>query len=43
MPVVRQVQARVRSMPDLTLEDSIQRMTANARGLAEFKRGGGRR
>jgi len=27
----------VRNMPDLTLEDSISRMTAWVRGMAEFK------
>lgn len=38
LPVVASVQSKVAGMPDLTLEDNIQRMTANARGLAAFKR-----
>jgi len=42
LPHVASVQAEVKRMPDLTLEDSIQRMVANARGLSKFKRGGGR-
>jgi hypothetical protein len=43
MPVVRQVQSQVKSMPDISFEDSLARMRANAEGLHKFKRGGGGR
>ncbi len=42
LPHVEQVQAKVNSMPKGSLEANINRMIANARGLAQFKRRGGR-
>lgn len=41
LPHLQSVQAQVNSMPNVTLEDGIQRAVANMRGLAKFKRGGG--
>ena len=38
LPHIAAVQAKVQGMPDLSLEDNLARMTANARGLASFKR-----
>lgn len=42
-PHLEQVMASVESMPDLTETDREQRMLANARGIAKFKRGRRRR
>lgn len=39
LPHVDKVQAEIAQMPDLSLEDSIARMTHNVRRNAEFKRG----
>lgn len=41
LPHLQSVQSQVSSMPNVTLEDGIQRAVANMRGLAKFKRGGG--
>jgi hypothetical protein len=41
LPHLQSVQSQVNSMPNTSLEDSIQRAVANMRGLAKFKRGGG--
>lgn len=38
LPHVERVQAQVRAMPDLTLEDNIARATAAIRGMAAFER-----
>lgn len=38
LPFVEQVQQEVNAMPDMTLEDNINRMAANARALSRFKR-----
>lgn len=38
LPHIDKVQSQVKTMPDITLEDSIARMTAWVRGMAEFKR-----
>ncbi len=38
VPFEQNLQSKVQSMPDLTLEDSIQRMTAWARGMTGFTR-----
>jgi hypothetical protein len=38
LPFVQQVQNKVKSMPDLTFQDSINRMVENAKQLREFKR-----
>ncbi len=40
-PFLDQVQSQVKAMPSTTLEDNIARMTANVRGIAKFRRGGG--
>lgn len=40
MPFVDKVQSQVKAMPDLTLEDNLNRMVANARGLSQFRRNG---
>lgn len=37
-PHLEKIQAKVASMPDVTLEDRLQRMMENARGIAGFKR-----
>lgn len=37
LPVVQQVQAQVQAMPSGNLENNIQRMVANVRGLANFQ------
>ena len=42
-PHQESVRQQVRAMPDLTLEDRIQRAVANMRGLAQFKYRRGRR
>lgn len=42
-PHVQQVQAQVKAMPSMSLEDNLARMVANARGMAQFKRSGRRR
>jgi hypothetical protein len=39
-PFLERVQQQIANMPDVTLEDSIQRMVTNVREIAEFKRGG---
>ena len=41
LPHLQSVQSQVNSMPNVTLEDGIQRAVANMRGLSKFKRGGG--
>ena len=38
LPHIDSLQSKVKSMPDLTLEVSIARMTAFTRGMAEFKK-----
>jgi molecular chaperone GrpE (heat shock protein) len=38
LPYQDNLRAQIASMPDLTLEDNIARMTAWARGMAKFKR-----
>ena len=38
LPHIDKVQAEVRKMSDVTLEDSIARMTTFVRGMAKFKR-----
>jgi hypothetical protein len=38
LPYQERLQSQVDGMPDVTLEDSINRMTAWARGMAEFRR-----
>lgn len=38
LPHMDKVQAKVKAMPDLTLEDSAARMVANMKGAADFKR-----
>jgi hypothetical protein len=38
LPYVRQVQNEVRAMPDLTLQDSINRVVKNMQLLAQFKK-----
>ena len=38
LPYQDSVVAKVRAMPDLTLQDNIQRMVANAEAMAKFKR-----
>ena len=40
LPFVDSVQAEVKSMPNMTLEDRIQRSVANMRRLSEYKRPG---
>jgi len=40
LPFLDTVQAKVKAMPDTTLEDSINRMTTNVREIAKFRRGG---
>lgn len=40
LPYLEQVVARVRAMPADTLEDRIQRMVAQTRGMAAFRRRG---
>jgi len=37
-PFQDSLQQKINKMPDLTLEDSIQRMTTFVRGMSEFKR-----
>jgi len=37
-PFLETVQAEIKAMPDLTLEDSISRMVHNVRRIADFKR-----
>jgi hypothetical protein len=37
-PYQEQLQNKISKLPDLTLEDSINRMTTFVRGMAEFKR-----
>lgn len=38
LPHVAAVQAKVNSMPDLTIEDGINRMVENVRGMAKFRK-----
>lgn len=38
LPFIEARQREVQAMPDVTLEDNIQRMTQFIRGMAEFKR-----
>lgn len=38
LPHIDKVQSEVKKMPDVTLEDSINRMTTFVRGMANFKR-----
>lgn len=38
LPFIEARQKEITSMPDVTLEDNIQRMTAFIRGMSEFKR-----
>jgi len=38
LPAIDAAQAKVKAMPDLTLEDSIQRMTTMVREMAKFKK-----
>jgi len=38
LPHIDKVQSDIQRMPDLTLEDSIQRMTAFTRGMAKFRK-----
>jgi len=38
LPAVDAAQAKVKAMPDLTIEDSINRMTAFIRDMAKFKK-----
>lgn len=40
LPFLDNVQKKVRSMPDITLEDSIARMTTQVREVAKFQRKG---
>ncbi len=40
LPFQDRLSAEIARMPDLTLEDSISRMTAQVRGMSQFKRGG---
>lgn len=40
LPHLDRVTASVRSMPKVTLEDGINRMIAQVRGVAQYKRGG---
>lgn len=40
LPFIDGVQNQVKKMPDITLEDSISRMTTFVRGMAKFKRSG---
>lgn len=42
IPHVERVQARVQAMPRGSLEQNLNRMMENARGLAQFKRSGAR-
>jgi hypothetical protein len=39
LPFQADLQAKIQAMPDLTLEDSIARMTAQVRGMANFRKG----
>jgi len=39
LPHIDSVKAQIESMPDLTLEDNLNRMVAFARGMSEFRRG----
>lgn len=38
LPHIDKVQASIKSMPSITLEDNINRMTTFVRGMADFKR-----
>ena len=38
LPYIDKLQAEVKSMPDLTIEDSINRMTSFVRGMAKFRK-----
>lgn len=38
LPFMEELQRKIDAMPDLTLEDSIARMTTWIRGMSEFKR-----
>lgn len=38
LPHIDKLQSQIKTMPDITLEDSISRMTAWVRGMADFKR-----
>lgn len=38
LPYIDGVQNKIKAMPDITLEDSISRMTTNVREMAKFKR-----
>lgn len=38
LPFAQQVSDEIQSMPDLTLDQNIQRMVANTRRIAEFRR-----
>ncbi len=38
LPHIDRQQAKINAMPDVTLDDNINRMTAFTRGMAEFKR-----
>lgn len=42
IPFQNDLSAKIASMPDLTLEDSIARATAQIRGMATFRKGKGR-
>lgn len=42
LPHLDRVTATTRSMPKVTLEDGIARMVNQVRGVAQYKRGGGR-
>jgi len=39
LPHIDRQQAKIAAMPDVTLDDNINRMVAFTRGMAEFKRG----
>jgi len=39
-PFLQRIEDEIAAMPDVTLEDSVQRMIHNVRRIAEFKRGG---
>lgn len=38
LPHIDRQQAKIKAMPDVTLDDNINRMTTFVRGMAEFKR-----
>jgi len=39
-PFLETVQAQIKGMPSTTIDDNINRMVANVRGISKFKRGG---